>query len=80
MEYYTLKDTIDFRVPTVEDALVLREQLENNGFGQLIAFNYKTKQIKVKGEVVEEYQVGKATIQFTTEKEPDVHVKVKYEY
>lgn len=78
--YYTLVNTIKFRVPTVDDVLELREKFENNGYGNLIAFNYTTKYIKVKGEIVEEYQVGSAKIEFTSEKEPEERVYVHFSF
>lgn len=49
--YYTLKTTNVYRVPTVEDALKLREWLEKNHPGELTSFKYNLKQIKVKGEI-----------------------------
>ena len=54
--FYTLKSTNVYRVPTVEDALRLREHLERTCHGELNSFKYTTKYIKVKGEVVDEYQ------------------------
>ena len=60
--YYNLKTTNVYRVPTVEDALRLRKWLERECVGELTSFSYKTKQIKVKGEVVEEYPEGVACI------------------
>ena len=68
---YTLKTTNTYRVPTVEDALDLRKYLENNTVGELVSFKYTTKYIKVKGEIVEEYQVVTATISIDNEKEPE---------
>lgn len=69
--YYTLKTTNVYRVPTVEDALRLREHLERTCLGELTGFKYATKYIKAKGEVVEEYQVVTATITVDNEKEPE---------
>ena len=69
--YYTLKTTNTYRVPTVEDALRLREHLESTCLGELTSFKYATKYIKVKGEVVEEYQVVTATITVDNEKDPE---------
>ena len=66
--YYNLKTT---NVPTVEDALRLRKWLERECVGELTSFSYKTKQIKVKGEVVEEYQLVTATITIDNEKDPE---------
>ena len=69
--YYTLKTTNVYRVPTVEDALNLRKYLEKTCVGELTSFSYKTKYIKAKGDIVEEYQVVTATITIDNEKEPE---------
>lgn len=79
MDKYLLRSENVYRVPTVEDALALREELQQIDCGELISFSYTTKYIKVKGEIIEEYQIVKAKIQFTDEKEPEEHIKVSYE-
>jgi hypothetical protein len=68
---YTLKTTNVYRVPTVEDALALRKHLERTCIGELTSFSYKTKYIKAKGEIIEEYQVVTATITIDNEKDPE---------
>lgn len=68
---YTLKTTTVYRVPTVEDALRLREWLDKNCTGELTGFKYTTKYIKAKGEIIEEYQLVTATITIDNEKEPE---------
>lgn len=68
--YYLIKTTENYRVPTVEDALKLREWLEKNHDGELISFKYVLKQLKAKGEVCEEYQAVTATFLVDNEKEP----------
>lgn len=79
VDNYLLKVTNTYRVATVDDALALREEIENNiKCGELINFSYTQKYIKVKGEIVEEYQLVKATIEFTPEKEPDEQVRASY--
>jgi hypothetical protein len=45
----------------------------------LVGFSYKVKQIKSKGEVVEEYMVVQATKVLTTEKDPEDVFTVTYE-
>lgn len=72
-----IKVTNVYRVPTVDDALRLREELENTP-GELTTFKYVLKQIKAKGEVVEEYQLVTATIQFDNEKEPMSTIREYY--
>lgn len=79
MNEYLLKVTNIYRVPTVEDALELRERLQETKCGELQSFSYTTKYIKAKGEIIEEYQLVKATIAFTEEKDPDLHVTAKYD-
>lgn len=78
MNEYLISNTLVFRVPTVEDALRLREQLQETNYGELVNFSYTTKYIKAKGEIIEEYQVVKAKIEFNAEKEPDMYITVNY--
>ena len=78
MKKYLLKTVNSYRVATVQDALALREELSQLSYGELVSFTYTTKTIKQKGEIVEEYQVVKATIEFNLEKEPDSMVDVSY--
>lgn len=75
---YLLKAVDTYRVATVADVEALHEELLNDNSFDLTAFSYKTKYIKQKGEIVEEYQVVSATKIFTDEKEPDRIVNVSY--
>lgn len=74
---HLIKVTNVYRVPTIQDALNLREELEN-GAGELTNFAYATKYIKQKGEIIEEYQQVKATLVFNDEKEPDCGTRESY--
>lgn len=76
---YLLKAVDTYRVSTVEEVERLHDDLLADNNFDLVAFSYKTKQIKAKGQVVEEYQVVSATKIFTDEKEPDREVSVIYE-
>lgn len=76
---YLLKAVDTYRVPTVTDVEILHEELLDDPSFDLTAFSYKTKQIKAKGEVIEEYQVVTATKVFTSEKEPEDVFTVAYE-
>lgn len=76
---YLLKAVDTYRVATVADVEVLHEELLQDPTFDLTAFSYKTKYIKEKGQVVEEYQVVAATKIFTDEKEPERTVSVSYE-
>lgn len=79
MAKYLINDVTTYRVGTVEEVEALHEELLADNTFELTAFSYTTKYIKVKGEVVEEYQVVKAKKVFNSEKEPDTDVDVKYE-
>lgn len=79
MTEYLVNVVNTYRVPTVEDALLLREKLERIPNGELVSFTYTTKYIKAKGEIIEEYQVVKAKIAFNEEKEPEQFIKITYD-
>ena len=76
---YLLKAVDTYRVPTVADVEALHDELLANPIFDLVAFSYKTKYIKAKGEIIEEYQVVSATKVFTDEKSPERIVSVEYE-
>lgn len=76
---YLLKAVDTYRVPSVADVEALHQELLDDPTFDLTAFSYKTKYIKAKGEIIEEYQVVSATKVFTEEKEPDRTVIVTYE-
>lgn len=76
---YLLKAVDTYRVPTVADVEALHDELLANPTFDLVAFSYKTKYIKAKGEIIEEYQVVSATKVFTDEKSPERTITVEYE-
>lgn len=79
MEKYLINDVTTYRVATVKEVEDLHLELLGDPTFELTAFSYTTKYIKVKGEIVDEYQVVKAKKVFNNEKEPDRSVDVKYE-
>ena len=76
---YLLKAVDTYRVATVDDVETLHQELLDDPMFDLVAFSYKTKYIKQKGDIIDEYQVVSATKVFTDEKEPDRFVSVSYE-
>lgn len=74
---YLIKATNTYRVPTVEDALRLRTELEGMR-GTLNSFKYVTKYVKEKGEIVDEFQLVTATIEFNEVKEPEDDIREHY--
>lgn len=78
---YLIKSTNTYRVPQVQDALKLREELEEKARqagGELLSFKYNTKYIKQKGEIVDEFQQVDATLVFGDIKEPENTVRESY--
>ena len=76
---YLINTTDVYRVETVEDAERLHEELKNDNNFVLASYGYKTKYIKVKGEIIEEYQLVTAKKTFNAEKEPDKSIEIFYE-
>lgn len=79
MAKYLINDVTTYRVGTVDEVEKLHDELLADDSFELTSFSYTTKQIKVKGEVMEEYQVVKAKKVFNAEKDPITNVDVKYE-
>lgn len=79
MTKYLVNSVDTFRVATVDDVERLHEELKNDPYFTLASFSYKTKQVKSKGEVVDEYQLVTAKKLFNEEKEPGTVIEIKYE-
>lgn len=76
---YLLSCTDVYRVPTVADVEALHEELSEDANFTLTAFSYKTKYVKAKGEIIDEYQVVTAKKIFNDEKDPDRDIEIHYE-
>ena len=75
-----LINSIDtYRVNTVEEVEQLHEELKANPAFTLASFSYKTKYIKSKGEILDEYQLVQAKKIFADEKDPESDVTISYE-
>ena len=64
---YLTKITLNYRVPTVADALALRDTLSKEPNSELTSFTYTTKYQK---STDEEYQLVKVSLLINDEKEP----------
>lgn len=76
---YLINSVDTYRVDTVEEVENLHSELKNDSDFELASFSYKTKDVKIKGEVVDTYQLVQAKKIFTSEKEPDRTVEIRYE-
>jgi hypothetical protein len=75
---YLISAVNTVRVHTVADVEALHEELKHNPNFELVQFSYTTKDIKEKREVVDQYQLVKAKLVFTNEKEPEAVYEVEY--
>lgn len=76
---YLTKTVETYRVATVEQAQAFHEELKNDNRFTVSSFTTKTKYIKEKKEIVEEYQLVTVTKLFNDEKEPDSEINVNYD-
>lgn len=75
---YLIEVTEKIRVGTVAEVEKLHSELKQDGMFTLKKFEYTHKEIKEKGEVVEEYELVKVTKVFNVEKTPDSEITVEY--
>ena len=75
---YLLKAVDTYRVPDEAAVEALHDELLNDSHFTLAAFSYKTKYIKQKGEVIDEYQLVTAKKLFNEEKDPSTSVGISY--
>lgn len=78
MVKYLLSAVNTYRVHTVGEVEALHEELKKDPRFELISFSYTTKDIKEKREVVDQYQLVKAKLVFTNEKEPEIQYQEDY--
>ncbi len=77
MARYLLNVVETYRVPTVNEALEMRDEMNSAAEYELQSFQYTTKFNK---KTEEEYQIVKVKKVINSEKDPISGVQVKYEY
>ena len=78
MSKYVVSDMTVYRVGTVAEVEQLHDELLADPSFTLGAFSYKTKYVKAKGEIIDEYQLVSAKKIFNEEKEPTNPVEITY--
>lgn len=66
------------RVANVNEVEKLHTELKEDKRFELKKFEYAHKEVKSKGEVIDEYELVKATLVFNNEKEPSCSVNVDF--
>ncbi len=78
MMKYLLNTVVTYRVHTVEDAERLHDELKNDGRFECVSFSRTTKYIKAKKEIIDTYEVCKAKLVFTDEKDPEANYDIDF--
>ena len=66
------------RVPNVSEVEKLHAKLKDDKRFELKKFEYQHKDVKQKGEIIDEYELVKATLVFNVEKEPTHYVDIQF--
>lgn len=76
---YLIKTTETYRCNSEKEAQELIEEAKKAGEYELSKYSNTTKEVKVKGEVEDVYQLVVLTKTFTDAKDPDITATVTYE-
>ena len=79
MSRYLVTIVESIRVDSVAEVEKLHTELKNDNRFDLKKFEYAHKEIKAKGEVIDEYELVKATLAFNNEKEPVNLINIDFE-
>ncbi len=79
MSRYLVTIVESIRVDSVAEVEKLHTELKNDNRFDLKKFEYAHKEIKAKGEVIDEYELVKATLAFNNEKEPINLINIDFE-
>ena len=66
------------RVPNVSEVEKLHAKLKDDKRFELKKFEYQHKDVKQKKEIIDEYELVKATLVFNVEKEPTHYVDIQF--
>ena len=78
MSKYLVSTTETYRVDTESEATRAIEEAKQDGSYVLGKYTSEHKERKSKGEVIDEYELVKATLVFNNEKEPSCSVKIDF--
>lgn len=78
MARYLCQVVETIRVANVNEVEQLHKELKEDKRFELKKFEYSHKEIKEKKEIVEEYELVKATLIFNNEKDPDSEVIIDF--
>ena len=79
MNKYLITVVETIRVENVNAVEKLHEELKEDKRFELKKFEYAHKEVKCKKEIVDEYELVKATLVFNNEKEPSCSVNIDFD-
>ena len=79
MSRYLCQVVETIRVATVNEVEQLHNELKNDNRFELKKFEYSHKDVKAKGEIIDSYELVKATLVFNSEKEPTCSVDINFD-
>ena len=79
MSIYLVKTTDVYRVDSVGEVEQFHKDLKGDPHFELESFAYQQKQVKQKGEIVDEYCLVTAKKKFNDPKEPTSDVSISYD-
>lgn len=79
MSRYLTQTVESYRVNTEEEVDSTLEEFKAAAEYEVKKATYEKKQVKEKGEVVDEYYMLTVTKLFNNQKEPETYVEIKYE-
>ena len=79
MSIYLVKTTDVYRVDSVGEVEQLQKEIKGDPHFELESFAYQQKQVKQKGEIVDEYCLVTVKKKFNDPKEPTSDVSISYD-
>lgn len=79
MSKYLTKNLLEYRVDSLIEVEAFHDSLKNDSTFTLDTFAYQQKQVKSKGEMVDEYYIVKAKLIFNDPKDPISQINIEYE-
>ena len=79
MSTFLTKVVETYRADSEAEAKALIEEAKKDGHFVVSKYNSEVKTVKAKGEVIDEYRRVTITKDITSEKEPDVQMKLSYQ-
>lgn len=79
MSTFLTKVVETYRADSEAEAKALIEEAKKDGHFVVSKYNSEVKTVKAKGEVIDEYRRVTITKDVTSEKEPDIQMKLSYQ-